>query len=160
MSLNPQCAILGVCDCDAHRGRRKSLASSETRQGNAGMRVKGSMEIPGFHESPSPTPPSQKRNLPLQTSPQYYAPHTHSCGGFRRREAGGGDFENPTFPGPPPRDSRSPKSRCGFCVVVPFFVPSFRFFGAIVCTLVPVLGVQGTSAQTTLWKPPFCEPPV
>ena len=37
--------------------------------------------------------------------------------------------------------------------VVPFFEPSFGFWeirSSVFCTLVPVLGVQGTSAKTTL----------
>ena len=43
-----------------------------------------------------------------------------------------------------------------FCTVVPFFVPSFRFWyrRSVFCTLVPVLGIQGTSARTTLLRTP------
>ena len=36
-------AIFAICDCDAHRGPRKS-AISETRESNAALRFKGAME--------------------------------------------------------------------------------------------------------------------
>ena len=33
-----------ICDCDAHRGPQKSLASSGTRRSNDALRFKGAME--------------------------------------------------------------------------------------------------------------------